>query len=103
MRPAGPGAHFVRTQLENMNRYLTLTVALLVSSCAGAGRDDANVYTLYRSSAVAGDPTSRYQVATFDAPDPPPYNKQNCEIVAQLWKESGVQVRYWCERGRFHL
>jgi hypothetical protein len=79
---------------------LSLVVAL--AGC-GASRDDSNTWTLYRASAVAGDPISRYHVATFDASEAPPYNKQNCEIVARLWAESGVQVRYWCESGRFHL
>ena len=79
---------------------LPLLVAL--GGCS-ASHDDSNTYTLYRTSAVSGDPTSRYHVATFDASEAPPYNKQNCEIVARLWAESGVQVRYWCESGRFHL
>lgn len=86
-----------------MKRKLTCIALLMLAGCGGIGHDDANTWTLYRGSAVAGDPISRYEVATFDAPDPPPYNKQNCGIVAQLWKESGVQIRYWCEQGRFHL
>lgn len=80
---------------------------ILLIACAGAGcgtsRGDSNAWTLYRSSAVPGDPISRYHVATFDSSEAPPYNKQNCEMVVRLWIESGVQVRYWCEAGRFHL
>ena len=80
----------------------SLGLAVVLAGCA-ASHDDSNTYTLYRSSAVTGDPISRYQVATFDSSEAPPYNKQNCEIVARLWLESGVQVKYWCESGRFHL
>ncbi len=89
-----------------MQRLLLIIAALAllaVTGCGGATRDDANVWTLYRASAVSGDPITRYQVATFDAPDPAPYNKQNCEMIATLWKESGAQIRYWCEQGHFHL
>jgi len=84
-------------------RWTLLLMSTLVLAGCGAARDDTNTYTLYRTSAVAGDPISRYHVATFDTSEAPPYNKQNCEIVARLWAESGVQVRYWCESGRFHL
>lgn len=76
--------------------------AWAVTSC-GASRDASNLYTLYRSSAVPGDPIVRYHVATFDTSEARPYNKQNCEMVARMWQESGVQVKYWCESGRFHL
>lgn len=82
-------------------------IAMFICACAvagcGASRDDSSVYTLYRNSAVPGDPITRYHVATFDTSEAPPYNKQNCEMVARLWQESGVQVKYWCESGRFHL
>ena len=80
----------------------SLGLALMLAGCS-APRDESNIYTLYRSSAVSRDPISRYLVATFDASEAPPYNKQNCEIVARLWLESGVQIKYWCESGRFHL
>lgn len=87
---------------RRISQSASLTLALVIAGC-GASRDDANTYTLYRSSAVPGDPISRYHVATFDSSEAPPYNKQNCEIVSRLWLESGVQVKYWCESGRFHL
>lgn len=79
-----------------------LAFALVATGCARTS-DDTNTITLYRSSAVPGDPMSRYHVATFDTSEAPPYNQQNCDMVARMWAESGVKVRYWCEKGRFHL
>ncbi|MEO6687997.1 MAG: hypothetical protein ABIS07_08185 [Dokdonella sp.] len=85
-----------------MKHAWVLAFALAATACARTS-NDANTVTLYRSSAVPGDPVSRYHVATFDSSEAPPYNQQNCDMVARLWAESGVQVRYWCEKGRFHL
>jgi hypothetical protein len=44
----------------------------------------------------------RNHVATFDAAEDKDYNRNNCEIARDLFaSQPGVQVRYWCERGRF--
>lgn len=62
--------------------------------------DQVDEYTLYRSSPL--DLSARIHLATFDASDRNPYNQQNCEITKELFaKQSGVNVRYWCEKGRY--
>jgi hypothetical protein len=57
------------------------------------------VYTLYRNSIVV--PLARYHVATFDVDDSDEsYNQINCDIAMELFQnQSGVEVRYWCEKG----
>ena len=65
-----------------------------------AGCGDGDVYTLYRSSVVAG--VERVHVATFDAKGRRDYNEGNCAIARDLFvAQPSVIVRYWCELGRY--
>lgn len=77
--------------------------ALLMFVCASSvAADMKSVYTLYRSSALAGGEKWRVHVATFDATDGPEYNRDNCAATRDLFKtQPGVKVTYWCERGFF--
>jgi hypothetical protein len=70
-----------------------------LAACSQVG--DSQVFTLYRASPFGGD-SARVHVATFDSRDGVQYNRQNCDIAAQLFgSQPGVLVRYWCEPGRF--
>jgi hypothetical protein len=79
-----------------MRVSLVVLAVLLLSGCNNSG-----VYTLYRSSVV--DPAMRIHVATFDeATGGDSYNGENCRIASELFaKQTGVKVRYWCEKGRY--
>ena len=56
-------------------------------------------YTLYRSSMTG---PMRIHVATFDSNDGDEYNRENCQVGADLFAaQPGVKVRYWCEKGRY--
>ena len=69
-------------------------------ACSAPSGQDANAYTLYRSSST--DATTRIHVATFDAAEVAEYNRENCDVARGLFSgQSGVTVRYWCEKGRF--
>lgn len=70
----------------------------LVSGCSDL-LHSSNSYTLYRSSTVL---EGRIHVATFDADETEGYNRDNCETARGLFEgQPGVEVRYWCEKGRF--
>ncbi|MBY5388489.1 hypothetical protein [Rhizobium leguminosarum] len=77
--------------------HLTACLPLfLIASC----NDESSQYTLYRNSVL--DAKMRVHVASFDSSDGDAYNAENCEIAAGLFvAQPGVQVRYWCEKGRF--
>ncbi|SOC94004.1 hypothetical protein SAMN05216358_4204 [Rhizobium sp. AN5] len=80
-----------------MKRALLIGL-MLASGCTPILSDDG-VYSLYRSSIVEG--VQFVHVATFDAGAGEDYNRENCNIAADLFaKQPGVVVRYWCERGR---
>jgi hypothetical protein len=65
-----------------------------------ASTPDHRVATLYRSSMVFEN--ARLHVATFDAAEPFEYNWENCQLTAALFQQQpGVEVRYWCEKGRY--
>lgn len=79
-----------------------IVVSYSVSACSDLGFkvSEDQVYTLYRNSIT--DPGYRIHVATFDADEPDTYNQENCEIARELFRrQSGVKVRYWCEKGYF--
>jgi hypothetical protein len=79
---------------------LIVSAAVLLAAC-----NEADVYTLYRSSPTTGNisgEAERNHVATFDAAAGGDYNRKNCEIARNLFaSQSGVTVRYWCEIDRF--
>ena len=83
-----------------MGRILVTPLLLLFGGCLSAC-NDADVFTLYRSSVL--DPYMRIHMATFDAKEPSStYNQENCQIAAKLFmQQPGVSVRYWCELGYF--
>jgi len=61
-------------------------------------------YTLYRNSptVVGTISDARIHIATFDADEDKDYNLKNCDMARHLFaSQSGVTVRYWCERGKF--
>ena len=74
-----------------------ITISISVAGCRG---DD--VYTLYRSSPTEVGEHMRIHVASFDSVDGNDYNSENCEVARGLFQnQSGVTVKYWCEKGRF--
>jgi hypothetical protein len=82
-----------------MKMIVLLTVAIGMSGCAFGSDGDAA--TLYRNP-IVGDPNERVHVATFDSKDGKSYNWTNCTTFADLvMQQEGVEVRYWCEAGRF--
>ncbi len=86
-----------------MKRPLLFAVVLLASVTSQAHRDahtdEKDVYTLYRTSYIGGD-SVRLHVATFDARWGRDYNKKNCTIARDLFRnQPDVSVEYWCEIG----
>lgn len=72
-----------------------------VAFLAGCSFLDDGVYTLYRTSATLSN--ARIHVGTFDAADGDEYNSYNCNTAAGLFaRQPKIQVRYWCEKGKFH-
>ena len=80
------------------NKFIIVLLSfLLIASCSVS---DDKVYTLYRNSPVSG--SERVHVATFDADEDEVYNRVNCQIAEELFqKQPFVQVKYWCEKGRY--
>ena len=75
---------------------LALGAAVIVAACEPSYAS----YTLYRNSVL--DAGMRLHIATFDAKDAEAYNRENCQIAADLFaQQPSVKVRYWCEKGRF--
>ena len=76
---------------------LAVSLVLVPVACTPL---DGDIYTLYRSSVTSAD--LRIHVATYDADEGEAYNRENCQIGAELFQsQPGVKVRYWCEKGRF--
>lgn len=62
--------------------------------------DKDSIYTLYRNSPEF--PEMRIHVASFDVDEKEEYNRQNCFIARDLFAgQLGVEVKYWCEKGRY--
>jgi hypothetical protein len=84
--------------------WLIATALALLAACDDS-KPKGVVYTLYRNSPTVGTilgEDARIHVATFDAAEDKDYNRKNCEIARDLFAgQPGVQVRYWCERGKF--
>jgi hypothetical protein len=78
-----------------MKKTLFLLILVIVTGC----KDDV-IYTLYRSSIT--DENLRIHVATFDVKESAQYNNENCKIASELFeKQTGVRVKYWCEKGSY--
>ena len=83
-----------------MRRSLGLALYLMLPALLSGCNGGIDPYTLYRNSVVRDE--ARIHVATFDAADGGAYNRDNCELAANLFQaQSGVRTRFWCERGRF--
>lgn len=81
-------------------RLWTTLLTAVVTTLPAFAQDDTEVYTLYRNSVT--DVTMRIHVATFDSADGKDYNAENCFGAADLFqRQDGVQVRFWCEPGRY--
>jgi len=78
--------------------FVVMSMSLgLLSACGGD-----STYTLYRTSPVPIDNPSlqRIHVATFDGYSDESYNRENCQLAANLFQsQQGVTVKYWCEKG----
>ncbi len=60
----------------------------------------SEVYTLYANSLL--DVSQRNHVATFDSESGSEYNRENCNVAADLLRRQlAVSTRFWCEAGRF--
>lgn len=71
--------------------------ALFLSACSDW--NSRATYSLYRGS-VAGN--FRIHIATSDADQNEEYNRENCQLAADLFKrQPGVTVKFWCEKGRY--
>lgn len=82
-----------------MRQSGAFTVCLIATALAGC-TGESDTFTLYRSSAL--DDKMRIHVASFDTKNGAPYNQENCQITADLFRQQpGVTVRYWCEAGAF--
>ena len=86
-------------------KRLLIFIVIFLTTHSYAKCEENEVATLYRSS-IFGD-EYRYHIATFDAKDTPQkgrfnYNWKNCLIARDLFQNQiGVEVRYWCEKGRY--
>ncbi|HAB39392.1 MAG: hypothetical protein HOI86_05020 [Tateyamaria sp.] len=91
-----------------MKKLLSLlTVAIITlgnNDALAQSRNEANVATLYRTSAAVDN--ARIHMATFDTNVKKnngsvfDYNWENCQIGAELFQgQSGLKVEYWCEKG----
>ena len=82
------------------NRTLVFVALWLASACAANAAFDADTFTLYRSSVL--NSSMRIHVATFDSDEGADYNRENCNLAADLMQhQDGVKTRFWCEPGRF--
>jgi hypothetical protein len=82
--------------MRNRGSIAFIALVALLAGCV-EGQD---AYTLYRSSAL--DRNMRIHMATFDAEDGADYNRENCQIAADLFEaQPGVTVAYWCEPGLY--
>jgi hypothetical protein len=86
--------------LSSSHRHSLLVAAgcVLLVGCDYLGSGDSAA-TLYRSTMT--DAQMRIHVATFDAKESASYNWENCQVARGLFQgQSGVTVKYWCEKGR---
>ena len=115
--------YFYFRRERTMNKLIAAVSLGLISFCAIA---DGAEYTLYRTGidmpTQKHDETLRIHIATFDAiplksiEDNSKYNLANCEFAQEMFASnqphfrnyrsntavSGtVNVKYWCEKGRF--
>ena len=80
-----------------MMKLILIAGTLALAAC-GSQPADLDVYTLYRTP-LAGD--EMIHMATFDTSEGEAYNRENCEIVANLLgSQPGVTVAYVCRAGR---
>lgn len=76
-------------------------VAAVVCPATAIAASAGETSKLYRNPPATG---MKVHVATFDAAESGNCNRDNCATVAGLIrKQSGVTVRYWCDKGRVRL
>ena len=76
-----------------------VTFALLTALVAPALANEADTYTLYRNSVK--DSNARVHIATFDSNGGNVYNRESCQLVADLLQlQPDVKTIFWCESGR---
>ncbi|WHZ27561.1 MAG: hypothetical protein OJF51_002358 [Nitrospira sp.] len=102
------------------NIMMWFIVVIFVGAFSSCALSDGVEYTLYRSGMdipAHHDETLRIHVATFNARplnsinEDTKYNRANCEIAQELFTANQphyrggtfgiVEVKYWCEKGRF--
>lgn len=76
-----------------------MAFSVLVAGCGAQSATEPEVWTLYREEATPE--RGRAHVATFDANQSEPYNRDNC-FTAQEHFQRDASVRFWCEAGRYH-
>ncbi|KRG80741.1 hypothetical protein H7691_12405 [Stenotrophomonas sp. CW117] len=83
--------------LTGWDKVLIISAAVaLLAGCSS----DAGTYTLYRNSALSD--SMRVHVATFNSKEGDNYNRENCDLAAQLFAaQPGIGTRFWCEKGAF--
>lgn len=87
-----------RYSKQSTSGLIGLVVCALSIAIVGCSNQPA--YTLYRDSVLS--PAMRIHVATFDASDGEGYNKENCQLAAQLFQnQPGISTKFWCEKGDF--
>ena len=75
---------------------IVLAYSAVLLGCGGY----SDSFTLYRASPM--DPLMRIHIATFDTDQGAKYNHENCNTSATLFQlQSGVTVKYWCEKGSY--
>lgn len=81
-------------------RLMSGMVVTSVVAMAGCGVSEGDTYTLYRNSVITQD--ARMHVASFDTDEGGRYNNENCQhAMGLLQAQPDVQVRFWCEKGRY--
>lgn len=82
-----------------VNRILSAGAIALALLTAPALANEADTYTLYRNSVK--DSNARVHIATFDSNGGNVYNRESCQLVADLLQlQPGIQTIFWCEAGR---
>ena len=85
-------------EAANPPRLCLIAAALALLTACDDGPRGGPVYTLYRNEIGDG----RVRVATFDAPEPADFNRQNCEIARDAFASREARTfRFSCERRGF--
>lgn len=97
-------------EMFRSNHWIIVGMLAAVSACSPSTTiSERGAYVLYRSGATVPGISiedaralnaMRIHVATFNAADGDAYNRENCQIAAELFAgQPMVTSRYWCEKG----